>query len=388
MKFLRTFLLVLMMLSIVCPALAAEITPEQRAEADAFFTGLFEKSQAVGGIFLLSQGGDRLYSYAYGYGDRGKTRPVTEETVYKVASVTKMITAIGVMQLVEDEILSLDAPLAASDGTPIRHPRYPDTPITLRMIMSHTASFLSEAPYAVRPRWRQIDMNSGYFAPWAPGSRYEYANIDGGFLGSQIEWASGRSLNDYMRDHVFSPLSINAAYAAALLPSAGELSDTFRADGSLYKSAASYLADDADYDNTCDPDRHYRTSVGSLYISAQGLEKLGLILACGEAEGVRLFSEESARMMRLDQRLIPDGGVTADSPYGLCVYRYDLGWDQWYGHQGRWEGLLTDVFFEPYTRTVMVFIANGVKKEPGREISAHVEKILEFIAPWTDFIVE
>jgi len=92
--------------------------------------------------------------------------------------------------------------------------------------------------------------------------------------------------------------------------------------------------------------------------------------------------------MRVDQRLIPEGNVMAQSPYGLCVYRYDLGWDQWYGHQGRWEGLLVDVFFEPYTETVMVFIANGVKKEPGREVSSYVEEMIRFISPWTDFIVE
>jgi len=388
MKFLRTVLLCLLILSFVCPALASPLSVESQAEADAFFEELFEKSEAVGGIILLSQGGERLYSYAWGYGDRMKTRPVTEETVYKVASVTKMITAIGIMQLVEDEMLSLDAPLAAADGTAIRHPRYPNQPITLRQVMSHTSSFLETAPYAVRPRWQLIDMESGYFAPWAPGSRYEYANLNGGFLCSQIEWASGQSLNDYMQDHVFAPLSINAAYASTLLPDPAQLSNTFRVDGSLYKSAESYLKDDADFDNSCNPERHYRTSVGSLYISAEGLEKLGQVLACGKADGVPLLSEETARMMRLDQRLIEGGNVTGESPYGLCVYRYDLGWDQWYGHQGRWEGLLTDVFFEPYTQTVMVFIANGVKKEPGREISAYVEQIIRYISPWTNFIVE
>lgn len=388
MKFLRPLLLCLLIISFVCPALATEISPESRAEADAFFEALFEKSEAVGGICLLSQQGKPLYSYAWGYADGTKMQPVTEKTVYKVASVTKMITAIGVMQLVEDDMLSLDAPLVAADGTPIRHPRYQNQPITLRQVMNHTSSFLESAPYATRPRWQQIDMESGYFAPWAPGSRYEYANLNGGFLCSQIEWASGQSLNDYMRDHVFAPLSINAAYAATLLPDASKLSNTFRADGSLYKSAESYLADDADFDNSCNPARHYRTSVGSLYISAEGLGKLGQVLACGEADGVRLLSEETVRMMRLDQRLLTDSGITAESPYGLCVYRYDLGWDQWYGHQGRWEGLLTDVFFEPYTQTVMVFIANGVKKEPGLEVSAYVEEIIRFIAPWTDFIVE
>lgn len=191
-----------------------------------------------------------------------------------------------------------------------------------------------------------------------------------------------------MAENVFSPLHVNAAYAATLLPDAAPLSNTFSPDGSTYRTAAAYWKDGLEYEDTCDPDRHYRSSVGSLYISAVGLEKLGRALAGdGSVDGVRLLAPETVRLMREDQRIIPGSTVTGESPYGLCLYRHIMDWDVWYGHQGRWEGMLVDVFFEPATQTVVVFIANGVKREPGREVASLAESALEFIAPWTYYIV-
>ena len=383
--------------SLLCLALlfALPIAPAKGAEdyrtpeTDAFFSKMFIESECIGGAVLISQGGQRIYDYFYGWCDKGKTRPVEEATVYKVASVTKLITAIGVMQLVEEGKLTLDDPLPAGSWGRIVNPHHPSSPVTLRQVMSHTSSLAADALYAIVPRWSQMDGDTAYFAKWAPGSCYEYSNLNGGILGSLIERASGQSLNDYMAEHVFSPLGINAAYAASLLPDASSLSNTFSADGTIYMSAAKYLKGDADYENTCDPDRHFRAAVGSLYISLDGLEKLGTVLACGgEAEGVRLLSPETTLMMRLDQSIYPGSSVTCDSPYGLGVYRHQMVGDMWYGHQGRWEGLLVDVFYEPETKTVLVLALNGVKRKNAGEIAVQARDALDFIAPWTYYVVD
>lgn len=102
---------------------------------------------------LVSQQGERLYRYAYGFCEQDREQPVTEHSVFKVASLTKLITAIGVMQLVEDGKLFLDAPLTDQAGPPVFNPRYPDLPITLRQVMSHTSSIKKSAPYTGQPPW-------------------------------------------------------------------------------------------------------------------------------------------------------------------------------------------------------------------------------------------
>lgn len=384
----RGVLLLALLIAFAFPA-AGEITDAQRQEADAFFSALFEESRAVGGVVLVAQQGAHLYDFSYGYADRRHTRAVAPDTVFKAASVTKLVTAIGMLRLVEQGLIALDEPLAQATGQSIINPLYPEAAITLRQVMSHTSSIASTASYSRAVPWETIPRSSDYFLSSAPGTVYEYANLNGGLLGSLIERLSGQSLNSFMRQQVFEPLGINAAYAAPLLPDPSALSATFKADGSLYISAESYLEDDAAYEDSCNPDAHYRAAVGGLYISASGLETLGMALAGGgQASGVQLLSPEMARMMQLDQSLVAGSSVTAESPYGLCLYRLNLDGDVWYGHQGRWEGLVVDLFFERETETVVVLVANGVRRKLGLEICPQGGAAIRFVQPWTYFIVD
>lgn len=382
MKRLFAVLLGCMLLFSALTACAQEISPAQREEADAFFERLFQQKKTVGGAVIVNQEGKRLYAYFHGRTGK-KDLAVTEDTVYKIASVTKLITAIGVMQLVDAGKIDLDAPILDSAGKPIRNPAYPKRDITLRQAMSHTSSLLSSANYTAAPKW-----NEKYFSKYAPGAHYEYANLNGGLLGSMIEKASGQSLNTYMKEHVFAPLEINAAYAATLLPDASKLSYSFASDGTVYLSAAGHLKTDQSYDDTCNPAEHFRASVGNLYISLKGLEKIGTALANqGRVDGVQLLSPLSLRMMQVDQSKLPGSGVTCESPYGLNTYRAVVGGRTWYGHQGWWSGRLVDLFYEPDSHTAVVLVMNGSNRTVGTEnagVAAQMERTLAFVDPWVE----
>ncbi len=88
--------------------------------------------------------------------------------------------------------------------------------------------------------------------------------------------------------------------------------------------------------------------------------------------------------MRLNQSAVPGSSVTADSPYGLCVTHFtDANGVTWHGHQGRWEGLLTGLFFEPETQTVVVLVLDGVKAaNNGQGIHPRAEDALEYAGRW------
>ncbi len=365
---------------------ALALTAEDTAPADRYFAGMFDRAQVVGGAVLVSQRGERIYSFFWGGRDKTGRHPVTEDAVFKVASVTKMIAAVGVMQLAEEGKLDLDAPLCSAEGLPIRNPRWPDRDVTLRQALSHTTSFLPSAPYAGALRWDRIDeTDSTFFSDDAPGTRYAYANLNGGILCSEIERASGQNFNDYMAAHVFAPLGINASFAAHLLPDPDFLANTYTPQGLVYQSAERYIETDAaEYDGACDPAGHYRASVGGLYISLSGLEKIGVALAGdGSVDGVRLLTPGSVRLMRRDQRQVPGSTVSASSPYGLGVCRVEIGGRTWYGHQGRWEGLLADLFWEPESETVVVFVMNGLAVSfSGKEIATRPERAINYISRW------
>ena len=88
--------------------------------------------------------------------------------------------------------------------------------------------------------------------------------------------------------------------------------------------------------------------------------------------------------MRSDQAALSGSSVTGESPYGLCVFRFQAeDGIIWYGHQGRWEGLLTDLFVEPDSQTVVVFVMNGVgRSNTGKGVDGKAEKALLHIYPW------
>lgn len=384
---LKLWALILLLLMCPCQGLG-ELDEETAASADAYFLRMFTRSGAIGGGVIVNRDGETLYAYYYGADDKRGTRPVDGDTVYKVASLTKMITAVGVMQLKEAGKLNLDAPLTYAEDIPIRNPHWPDTPVTLRQVMSHTSSLLGGALYDPAPLWEKITLNQNrYFSKYEPGSHYEYANLNGGILGSAIERASGQSLNAYMTEHVFAPLGVNAAYAAHLLPDPAPLSRTYTQDGQVYMKAERYLEKDREsYEDTCDPDSHYHISVGSLYISLNGLAKIGQALACGgAADGVRLLSPQAVMEMQADQRNLRGSTVTVESPYCLGMYRFtDDHSRAWYGHQGRWQGLLADLFIEPDSHTAVVLVMNGVGRSGSGELDAKAERVLLLAGEWLE----
>lgn len=373
---------------LLLPAAGQAADTETTDGMQSFFSTLFAKADPVGGVALVAEGDNVIF--ALPYGRMGGGQDVTTDTVFKVASVTKLISAIGVLQLAEQKGIDLDAPLAGILREPVANPYFPDSPVTLRQVMSHTSSISESAAYAKAPRWASITKEDGYFNRTVPGAAYEYANLNGGILGAVIERLSGQSLNTYMTEHVFGPLGINAAYSAALLPDSSCLSATYNTNGDVYMSANNYLKNDANFDDTCDPAAHYRTSVGSLYISASGLLKLGMMLANeGEIDGVHILNAATVHEMELDQRVLPSSSVTGESPYGLNLYRFTAGdGTVWYGHQGRWEGMTADLFYEKGSRTVLLLILNGGKKVTGREINRHAESAIQFLTERLAPIVE
>jgi Beta-lactamase class C and other penicillin binding proteins len=88
---------------------------------------------------------------AEGMADLATGRKVTADDPVRVASISKLVTSIGVMRLVEAGQLDLDADVSTYLGWPLRHPRHPDMPITLRLLLSHRSSLTDAAGYYATP---------------------------------------------------------------------------------------------------------------------------------------------------------------------------------------------------------------------------------------------
>ena len=330
------------------------------AQVDAAFRGV----KAVGGAFVVAKGHDIVYERYYGEQQKSQHVPVTENTYFRCASVSKLVAGIGMMRLMEQGVLAPDGDISDYLGYKVRNPRYMDTPITLRMLMSHTAGMNENSSYSRNSSLLRdmIDVERkarSNFREAKPGATYAYSNFGAGITGSIVESVTGMEFSSFMRQEVFSPLGIDAAYVPTQLENPDDLASTYGKDGSLNVGASHVLSQQ--YDSDPNPDAHYRMVVGSLYIRPRDLARLGIALCTdGTVDGVRVLSEESLAMMRQEQS--PETtGITSKSPYSFFTIRQDtlLTGRRVYGHQGTSEGIVCNLYYEPESELTLVVVSNG-----------------------------
>ena len=339
---------------------AAEESMDERVDR------IFRDTKAVGGAFLVAQNGEIVYEHYYGVQQKTTGVPVTEKSYFRCASVTKLVTGIGLMKMMDDGMLEPDEDISTYLGYAVGNPRYPDTPITLRILMSHTAGLNENSSYSSKSsklsNMIALDQKAkANFKDVRPGSEYAYSNFGAGITGAIIESVTGEDVSSFMREYLFEPLGIDAAYTATQLEEPEYLTATYHKDGSLY-IAPSYALRQT-YDAQATPDTHYRVTVGSLLIRPRDLTRLGIAL-CGDGtvDGVRVLSEKAIAMMRQEQS-VETTGITSDTPYSFFTIRKDslLDGRRVYGHQGTDEGIVCNLYVEPVSQTVFCVMTNGCK---------------------------
>ena len=359
------------MKKILCLCLVLALLPicgmAENVSLDEQVDQIFRDAKTVGGAFLVARNGEIVYERYYGEQQKTTHVPVTEKSYFRCASVTKLVTGIGLMKMMDDGLLDPDEDISAYLGYAVGNPRYPDTPITLRMLMSHTAGLNENSSYSSKSS-KLSDMialdkkAASNFKEVRPGSQYAYSNFGAGITGAIIESVTGKDVSTFMREYLFAPLGIDAAYSATQLDEAeAYLTATYHKDGSLYR-APSYILRQP-YDAFATPDTHYRITVGSLLIRPRDLTRLGIAL-CGDGtvDGVRVLSEDAIAMMRQEQSEATTG-ITSDTPYTFFTIRQDTLLDgrRVYGHQGTDEGIVCNLYVEPVSQTVFCVMTNGCK---------------------------
>ncbi len=351
----KRWAILLLVMTLVWPAAAGADELTSRWMENAFRT-----RKVVGGAVIVSRYGETVFSYTYGSKSARAYDPVTLDTCFRIASVTKLVSAVGLMQLYDRGYFALDAALSDTLPFPVVNTAYRDEPLTIRQALSHTTGVLQTQQTKVNWAYVSARNTESMFKHYAhPGGSYVYSNINGGLFGALIEALTGQSVNTYMAQNVFGPLGVNAAYTPRLLPDTSDVSHQMSKAGSNIMSPERAM--ELEYEDTCDPARHLDVTVGGLYISANGLNRIGRML-CNEGwlDGVRILSPYTVRLMQTDQQLQPDSSVRTEGPYGLSVLRVkDRYGNTWYGHQGMKDGLTSDLFYLPEKGLVVTVIANG-----------------------------
>jgi CubicO group peptidase (beta-lactamase class C family) len=346
--------------------------------------------------------------------------PVTPQTLFRMASVSKMVVALGVLRLVDAGKLDLDADVGQILGLPLRHPRFSQTAVTARMLLSHRASLSDLGGYRFEADvpLRKVLLGGGsHFdggRSWLaqqPGTYFQYCNFNYGVLASVMELASGLRFDRLMQQEVLAPLGMAGGFDPSQF-TAAELANL----ATLYRKRS---ADEvwntngpweAQTDNlrgirptaSTAPGSYVLGSNGTLYSPQGGLRTrvhdmgnvLLMLLQGGEWQGQQFLSAKSVRALLTEQwRYKPDrhngdhdNGLF--QAWGLGVQHFidrssspartgygdrlvERGGMQAWGHLGDAYGLVSGAILDPQNKQGVVYVISGVGADPDKNKAAY-----------------
>lgn len=228
----------LLALSLVSTAAAAAPLPPEPAAAltRQLEAIMHDPAMPLPGLSVVAiRAGEIVYSRQLGSKrlatGTAPARPMDADTMFRIASISKLVTAIGAMKLVEQGRLALDADVSGYLGYRLRNPHFPDRPITLRMLMTHTSSLRDEGGFkwdpavdlreVLVPGGRRYGKGEAWSAKAAPGAFFEYVNFNSGIIATVMERAGGERFDRLMRKLVFDPMGLKAGFYLADFAPAG-----------------------------------------------------------------------------------------------------------------------------------------------------------------------
>jgi CubicO group peptidase (beta-lactamase class C family) len=382
---LRLFLALLL----AAPA-AAEPLADLVAGRTAATTGL------AGLVVVVADRKGIVRAQAYGQAAVDPARALAPETPLRVASVSKAVVAIAVMRLVEAGTLDLDSDVSRWLGWRLRHPGFPDAPVSLLQLLSHTSG-VSDGPGYNFPLGERLQDKLAEHWAAAPGTRFAYANLNYGIVATVMEAATGERFDRLMTRLVLAPLQLDAGYnwsgasdaaiaAAATLYRTGRDETDWHPDGPWVaqvddlKGGRPCPVRSAD---NCDLSAYVPGSNGTLFgphgglrISALGLATIGrMLLLDGKVDGVRILKPASVRTLmtpvwQASGRPQDDTYQGQMLCYGPGLHCLTGGQDspvagaRWWGHLGEAYGLLAGLWVDKAGKRVLVYALTGTRDDP------------------------
>ena len=266
-------------------------------ELEAFLNPIFaeamEKEHLPGAVFVLVKDGKVVLAKGYGYADvERKTSVVPEQTIFRIGSITKVFTALAVMQLADRRKITLDEDVNKYLDQPKVEDKYGE-PVRFRHLLTHTAGFdqIGTGRRAPSPKERKTlgeFLNGQLVRVKPPGHVSCYDTYGITLAGHLVERISGLSYAEYMRRQIFTPLGMTR--------SAVEVSDALRPDlarGYGYRNGQ-YIPQNYEYFVT--------TPASSIDATALDMAQLMIaVLGDGSAGKGRFLSPATARQVKQPQ---------------------------------------------------------------------------------------
>jgi CubicO group peptidase (beta-lactamase class C family) len=331
----------------------------QEAKAEAGIKEIMEQNNVIGLSVAVVKKGKIIYTHSFGSKDVETNTALTDDCLFRIASISKSFSATSIMQLVEAKKLSLEDDISNLVGFTIRNPTFPETVITLRMILSHRSSINDSQGYftldvinpAKNPDWAKC------FSEYEPGTGYRYCNLNYNMAGTIIEKTSGERFDQYVKHHILDPLGLYGGYCVDSLDKS-RFATIYEYDGNAKKfnpSPAAYAPRSEEISNyTMGYSTPIFSPTGGMKISATDLAKyMTMHMQLGRYKKTRIISKKSARQMQTK--------LSEKEGYGMAISTVEnlIPGKTMKGHTGSAYGLYSTMFFHPKEKFGFVVISNG-----------------------------
>jgi len=334
-------------------------TPAQQAHEA--MGEILKNLNAVGLSVAVVKDNQIVYAEAFGTKDIAEGTQISTDDIFRIASISKSMTATAIMQLHEQGKFDLDQDVSPAFSFPVRNPNHPDIPITYRMLLTHTSSLNDTTGYfnydVIDPQkteefWRAYNQ-------YAPGTGYNYSNLGYNLLGGLVEIHSGERFDLYIKNHIIDPLGLNAGFNVDALDRSQFVTIYEYENGQFVASPDAYY-------NPKNRLEHYslgRTTpifspTGGLKIAPKDLAKHMLVqINQGTWNGVQILKPESVATMQTPYEY-PDKRA---SGYGFAIGTTTglIQGETLKGHTGSAYGLYSAMYFEPEKKFGFIMMTNG-----------------------------
>jgi CubicO group peptidase (beta-lactamase class C family) len=362
---------------------------------------LLDKHKVVGLAASVIQEGHKIWSGGYGLANIARHIPVTEHTVFRIASISKTVVATATMQLVEKGLCGIDQDVGEILGFPVRNPKHPNIPLTLKQIMTHTSGlqdeyvrFVVDSRSENPPKIRLADIlmpDGPYYmdALWGDGQpgepdRFEYSNLGAVILATVVEKLSNERFDEYCRRHLFEPLQMHETSfnigdlkdmdAVAVLYEYSEADNRFIVGTDDFGGRKPDAIDYSSYvpgtnGALFSPQGGLRTTVNDLTRFLEAHANAGM------PGGSRILKPEMADLMHSPHW----SGHRRDGFFRNCGLQFQITNDlipghRLIGHAGDAYGLLSDMYFHKHERWGIILVMNGLCQRKGQGVYFEAEE--------------
>lgn len=333
------------------------------ADLASFIQSEMRKANIPGLAVGLARDGAVQFAQGYGMADIAQQRAVTADTMFHIASITKVVTATMIMRLAERGKLALDESIAGYLDFPVSNPRFRDTAITFRQLLTHTSSISDARYYEIDFRQhghdadqRLSDFLKQYLTPKGahyseakcfsaapPGSSWDYCNVGFALLGYLAGRIGGGDMREQTRKDIFAPLAMHhTSWTIKDTPKSGSAAPYDLVDGALVAVEPVGFPDW--------PVGMLRSSIGDF------MKFIAAAANAGHSEGVSVLGASAmAQMLKMQT---PVGLPAWLSGQGLGWMESPLGGRAMPNHWGGDPGVFTAAYLNPATRSGVAVFTN------------------------------